>query len=92
MERVFGQIGGVLGCNTYKAFLVPRLTVGASNEVEMVRNLTGGLPVVNQCRLASVGLIRKRLIPTHERKLELTTEGERSAAMQNGQQGKRSNA
>ena len=30
--------------------------------------------------------------PTHERKLEMTIGGERSAGMQNGQQGKSSNA
>ena len=82
---VLGQIGGVLGCNTHEAFSVPRLTVGVSNEVQMIRNLTGGLPVVNQGRLASLGPIRKCLIPTHERKVEMTTEGERSAGMQNGQ-------
>ena len=84
---VLGQIGGVLGCNTHEAFLVPRLTVGVSNEVQMIRNLTGGLPVVNQGRLASLSPIRKRLIPTHERKIEMTTGGERSAGMQNGQRG-----
>ena len=69
-----------------------RLTVGVSNEVQMVRNLIGGLPVLNLGRLASLGPIRKCLIPTHERKLEVATGGERSAGMQNGQQGKCSNA
>ena len=79
MEKVlvgFVPIGGVLGCNTNEAFSVPRLTVGVSNEVQMARNLTGGLPVVNQGRLASLGPIRKCLIPTHERKIEMTTGGE----------------
>ena len=89
---VLGQFLGVLGCNTHEAFSVPRLTVGVSNEVQMVRNLTGGLPVVNQGRLASLGPTRKCLIPTHERKVEMTTGGERSAGMQNGQRGKCSNA
>ena len=95
MEKVLvvlGQIGGVLGCNTHEAFSVPRLTVGVSNEVQMTRNLTGGLPVVNQGRLASLCPIRKFLIPTHERKLEMATGGERSAGMQNGQWGKCSDA
>ena len=54
---VLGHFGGVLGCITHEAFMVPRLTVGVSNEVQMVRNLTGGLPVVNQGRLASLGQI-----------------------------------
>ena len=89
---VLGQIGGVLGCNTHEAFLVPRLTVGVSNEVQMTRNLTGGLPVVNQVRLASLIPIQKCLIPTHERKLEKTTRGKWSAGMQNGQRGKSSDA
>ena len=77
---------------THQAFTVPRLTVGVSNEVQKVRNLTGGLPVVNQGRLASLGPIRKCLITKHERKLEMTTGGERSAGMQNGQRGKCSSA
>ena len=63
-----GHFGGVLGCNTHEAFTVPRITVGASNEVQMVRNLTGGLPVVNQGRMASLGPIRKCLTPTHEKR------------------------
>ena len=36
---VLGQIEGVLGCNTHEAFSVPWLTVGVSNEVQMIRNL-----------------------------------------------------
>ena len=55
-------------------------------------NLTGGLPIVNQGRLASLGPIRKCLTPTHERNVEMTTGGERSAGMQNGQRGKCSDA
>ena len=65
---VLGHFGRVLGCNTHKAFSVPRLTFGVSNEVQMARNLTGGLPVVNQGRLASLGAIRKCLTPTHEKR------------------------
>ena len=68
MEMVLGQIGGVLGCNTYEAFSVPRLTVGVTNEVQMIGNLTGGLPVVNQGRLASLGPIREHLTPAHEKR------------------------
>ena len=88
----FGPNLGGLGCNTHEAFSVPRLTVGVSNEVQMVRNLTGGLPVVTRGRLASLGPIWKCLILTHERKVEMTTGGERSAGMQNGQRGKCSDA
>ena len=81
-----------VGLQHTRGLTVPRLTVGVSNEVQMIRNLTGGLPVVNQGRLASLGPIRKCLIPTHERKVEMTTGGERSAGMQNGQWGKCSGA
>ena len=95
MERVlvgFGPKWIGVGLQQHEAFSVPRLTVAVSNEVQMARNLTGGLPVVNQGRLASLGPIRKCLIPTHERKVEMTTGGERSTGMQNGQWGKCSNA
>ena len=69
-----GHFGEVLGCNTHEAFLVPWLTVGVSNEVQMVRNLLGGLPVVYQGRLASLGPIRERLTPAHEKKQKGTAE------------------
>ena len=63
-----------MGCNRNEAFTVPRLTVGVSNEVQMARNLTGGLPVVYQGRLASLGPIRERLTPAHEKKQKGTPE------------------
>ena len=62
-----GHFGEVLGCNTHEAFSFPQLTVGVSNEVQMARNLTGGLPVVNQGRVTSLGPIRKRLTPAHKK-------------------------
>ena len=65
IEGVLGHFGEVFGCNTHEAFMVPRLTIGVSNEVEMAQNLIGSLPVVNQGRLASLGPIRKCLTPTH---------------------------
>src|SRR3954462_6889512 len=73
----FGPKWRGVGLQRERAFTVTRLTVGVSNEVQMVRNLTGGLPVVNQGRLASLGSIRKCLTPTQERKVEMTTGGER---------------
>ena len=63
-----GHFGDVLGWNTHEAFAVPQLTVGVSNELQMVRKLTGALPVVNQGRLASLGPIRERLIPAHKKR------------------------
>ena len=62
-----GHFGGVLGCNTHDAFTVPRITVGVSNELQMARNLTGGILVVYQGLLANLGPIRERLTPAYEK-------------------------
>ena len=69
---VLGHFGDVLGCNTHEAFSAPRLTVGVSNEVQMARNLTGSLPVVNQGHMTSLGPIRERLTPAHEKRYKET--------------------
>ena len=63
-----GHFEGVLGCNTHEAFTVPQLTVGVSNDLQMAQNLTGGLPVVNQGRLANLGPIRECSTLTHEKR------------------------
>ena len=65
---VLGHFGGVLGCNTHEAFMVPRLTVGVSNGLLMARNLTGGLPVVYQGRLANLGPFQECLTSSHEKR------------------------
>ena len=82
-----GHVGEVLGCNTHEAFSVPHLTVGVSNEVQMARNLIGGLPVVNQGRLASLGPIRERLTPAHEKRQKEAPEdiGAPDCKMDNGE-------
>ena len=54
-------------CNPKEAYAVTRLTVGVSNELQMTRNLTGGLPVVYQGHLASLGPFRERLTPSHDK-------------------------
>ena len=51
-----------------EGFTVTQLTVGVSNGVQMARNLTGGLLVVNQSRLASLGPIRKCVTPAHKKR------------------------
>ena len=51
-----------------KWFRAARLTVGVPNDLRMARNLTGGLPVVNQGRMTSLGPIRKRLTLAHEKR------------------------
>ena len=55
-------------CNTQQTFAVTRLTVGASNDLQMERNLTGGLPVVYQGHLARLGPFRECLTPAHEKR------------------------
>ena len=74
------------------AFTIPRLTVGVSNGLQMARNLTGGLTVVYQGRLANLGPFRERLTPAHEKKQEGRAGARGCAGLQNGQRGKCSDA
>ena len=96
MEEVWkgywAVLEGVLGCNTHEAFAVPRLTVGASNGLQMKRNLTGSLPVVYQGCLANLGPFRERFTPAHNKRQQGDAGGHRSVGLQNGQQGKCSDA
>ena len=84
---VFGLFGGVFGCNTQKAFAVTRLTVGASNDLQMERNLTGGLLVVYQGHLANLDPFQERLTPAHEKKQEGCAGACGNVGLQNGQRG-----
>ena len=63
-----GHFEGVLGCTKEGGFTVTRLTVGVSNDLRMTRNLTGGLPVLYQGRLANLGPFRERLTPSHKKR------------------------
>ena len=92
LDGLLGCFEGVLGCNTQEAFAVTRLTVGASNDLQMERNLTGGLPVVYQGHLANLGLFRERLTPAHEKRQEGCAGARGSVGLQNGQRGKCSDA
>ena len=56
-----------MGCNPKEAFAVVWLTVGVPNELQMTRNLTGGLPVLYQGHLARLGPFRERSTPAHEK-------------------------
>ena len=69
-----------------------RLIVGVSNGLQMARNLTGGLPVVYQGHLASLGPFRERLTPAHEKRQEGCAGACGSVGLQNGQRGKCSDA
>ena len=92
MDGLLGHFKEVLGCNTHEAFSVPRLTVGVSNEAQMARNLTGGLPVLYQGRLANLGPFRECLTPAHNRRRKGNAGVDRSVGLQNGQRGKCSDA
>ena len=65
-----------------------RLTVGVPNDLQMERNLTGGLPVVYQGHLANLGPFRERLTPAHEKRQEGRAGACGSVGLQNGQRGK----
>ena len=56
------------GLQRERGFTVTRLTVGVPNDLQMERNLYGGLPVVYQGHLTSLGPFRERSTPAHERK------------------------
>ena len=55
---------------TQRGFAVTRLTVGVSNDLQMARNLRGGILVLYQGRLANLGPFRESLTPAHETRSE----------------------
>ena len=61
----FGPLWRGVGLQVKEGFAVTRLTVGVSNDLQMARNLTDGLPVLYQGRLANLGPFRERFTPTH---------------------------
>ena len=65
----FGPLWRGVGCKEKGGFRAARLTVGVSNDLQMARNLTGGLPVLYQGRLANLGPFRESLTPAHENKV-----------------------
>ena len=88
----FGPVWRGVGLQREGGFTVTRLTVGVPNNLQMARNLTGGLPVVYQVHLARLGPFRERLTSTHEKREERDAGGHRSAGWRNGQRGKGSDA
>ena len=48
---------------------VINITVGASNDLQMEQNLTGGLPVLYQGHSANLSPFRESLTPAHENKV-----------------------
>ena len=63
----FGPLWRGVGLQDKRGFAVTLLTVGVSNEFQMARNLTGGLPVLYQGRLENLGPFREILTPAHEK-------------------------
>ena len=88
----FGLVFRGFLLHTQMAFADARLTVGVPNELQIARNLTGGLPVLYQGCLANLGPFRESLIPAHNERQKGNTEGHRSDGLQNGQRGKCSDA
>ena len=58
-----------MGCNKLGAFAVTRLNVGASNDLQMERNLTGGLPLVCQGHSTNVDPFRERFSPPSQNEI-----------------------
>ena len=67
LRGVLGLLDGGFCCNAKMDFAVTRLTVGVPNDLQMERNLTGGLPVLYQGHLTSLGPFRERLTPAHKK-------------------------
>ena len=88
----FGPLWRGVRLHTKLAFMVIRLTIGASNDLQMARNLIGGLPVLYQGRLANLGPFRECLTPAHEKRQKGYAGAHRSVGLQNGQRGKCSDA
>ena len=65
---VIGPLWRGVDLHPKEGFTVTRLTVGASNDLQMERNLIGGLLVVYQGHLASLGPFRECLTPAHEKR------------------------
>ena len=70
MDGLGGLCEEVLGCMRKRGFGVTRLTVGASNDLQMERNLTGGLPVIYQGHSANLGPFREFFSVTHKTRSE----------------------
>ena len=50
----FGPLWRGVGLQRERGFTVTRVTVRVSNDLQMAQNLTGGLPVLYQGRLANL--------------------------------------
>ena len=53
-----------------RGFRATRLTVGASNDLQMEQNLTDGLPVIHQDHTSTLGPLRERFFLLMKQDLE----------------------
>ena len=67
---VSGLIWRGVGLQDKRGFRLARLTVGASNDLQMERNLTGGLPVIYQGHSENLGPFRERFSAAHKTRSE----------------------
>ena len=70
-----GHFGRGVGLQRERGFTVTGLIVGVPNKLQMARNLTGGLPVLYQGRLANFRPFRECLTPAHNERRKGTPEG-----------------
>ena len=70
LDGLMGCCRVVLRCKERWVFVVTRLTVGASNDLQMEQNLTGGLPVMYQGHSTNLDPFRERFSPAHETRSE----------------------
>ena len=71
-----------------EGFRATRLTVGASNDLQMERNLTRGLSVLYQGHSANTDPFREGFSPAREKKTEGCNGCGESVGSRNGQRGK----
>ena len=84
----FGPLWRGVGLQDERGFYGYPVNLGVSNDLQMARNLTGGLPVLYQGRLANLGPFRECLTPAHNERQKGNAGGHRSAGLQNEQRGK----
>ena len=85
-----GSWAMVKGCWVAKreGLRLTRLTVGASNDLQMERNLTGGLPMMYQGLSKDLDPFWEHFSPAHETRLEGCNGAQESVGLGNRQWGK----
>ena len=87
--RGFGPLWRGVGLQDERGFTVTRLTIGVLNDLQMARNLKGGLSVLYQGRLANNGPFRECFSPAHETRSERGDRARRECRIAKRTTGKR---